>query len=251
MFFWKKDKSIEIFNSLRNIKKNLKNLKSNIDRKDKSLDIIKEVIANIENAKSEILERANEEKEKPWIDQKFDTKIDELAKEEIKALDNLEKELTKTYLPLLEETNSEEDITYALDELLKKLQSEEEFISGREQKNQQQIKEWTRVTLKERLDKESTPVSNRNTSDGIKWSNIAYVARQLGGWIIAGGRHNYEIVFPKATQPIPLSSDVGSRKLADEILDQLPNFLPEHKLRILNNNNLRKALNHGDLLRVA
>ena len=65
MFFWKKDASKKILNFIRNVKRDLKNLESTTDKKGKSIEIIKSILTNIENAKSEILERANEEKEKP------------------------------------------------------------------------------------------------------------------------------------------------------------------------------------------
>ncbi len=251
MFFWKKEASKEILKSLKNIEKNLKNLKSYADKKDKSLDIVNGITANIENAKKEILERTNEEKEKPWIDQKYDSEIDKFSKEEIKFLDNLEKELAATYLPLLEENSSEEDFTYALNELLNKFENEEKEISAREQKNEQKIKEFIRLTLAERLSHPFTPAGANRTNDGVSWGDIVYVVRQLGGWTAIGGRHQIVIVFPKSTQNIPISRDVNSGVIAKEILEQLPNWFPEHKIRNLNENKLKTALRAGDLLRAA
>jgi hypothetical protein len=101
-------------------------------------------------------------------------------------------------------------------------------------------------TIDSRLDRPSVQVPNLKTSDGVKWSKVVIVARQLGGVVIkTRGNHPYEIIFPNQDRPIPLSKDVNTISLAKEIRIQLFKSIPEHKIPKMTK--LRQAINSGDV----
>lgn len=260
MTFWNQTATRVIRNSMENFEKQLKNIKANKkiteDKrfeqiKDFNIEKIKLILKNIEDAKKEISEKAEEEKSRSWIDEKYDPEIDNLAKKELNEIDELKKELN-TNLGLIEDKDfSNEDKFTIFEEIQKRFEKEEKEISARESDSDKKIRELTEQTLQVRLKRTSADITPNSTKDGVRWSNIAQVARELGGWIEVASTHQLTIRFPNATRPIPLSRDVGSRLLAEEIKEQLQNFLPAHKAGSLNVSNIRKALNAGRLLAAA
>lgn len=243
MLFWRKNKAKEIRDDLESIRRKIKSLEKFEHKVEKTKSILNKIKGYIDDAKKDIKERAKEEKAKPSIDANYDHQIDVLADQEIKMLDKLDSDVN-TYLNEVEEIRTEEDLDAALD----LIEEEEDKINKRERENEQKIEKMETDTLKSRLATPSDAASVLATRDGDPYSKIIYVVRQLGGWYKAKeGTHEGNILFPRQTRPIPISSDVGTRKLVGQIIDQL-NHLPEHKKpdhRLLFN-----ALKKGDLFRV-
>lgn len=245
MGFWSKEAS-------RNVLNNLKNIKALSKRKDMNIVSelvkgIKTILDNIENAKKEIIQSANEEIAKPWIDTRYDKEIKTLGEKDANELEKLEKDL-KDYLQYLINEKEEKQLGAAKD-IISILVGKLESILEVNEKNDKRLKEISAETIKRRI--ESSPflaVLNNRTRDGISWSGICKVARQLGGSIVVSGRHNYSISFPNSKRPIPLSRDVDSDTIAGEIIQELKNSLPNHKVAYLNIANLKIAFDNADLL---
>ncbi|MEM3126593.1 MAG: hypothetical protein QW331_00795 [Candidatus Woesearchaeota archaeon] len=243
MLFWRKDKTREIRENLATIRRRVAELKSYEQKKEAAHKIIQRTKSAIEEGKKEIFERATEEKRKPWIDPIFDPKIDSLALQEVEALMKLEKDLND-YEELILATKDD----YELNDVVIALEQELFQIIKREQNNEAILREMEIETEEARLRKASATPPSLRTKDGTSWKNISEVVRRLGGWVEYSGTpgsHNFKIRFPNSERPIPFSEDVYIEGLTRQIIAQLRNFLPQHK--IPNNNLLRKALKNGDI----
>jgi hypothetical protein len=241
LFFWNKEKSKEIINNLKSIGKEIARIADVENKKDKTKKVIASVKSKIDLAKREIAIRAQEEKSKPYISLKYDSKIDKLSKEEIIAIDKLNRDLDD-YQELLEASVSEEDVN----EILELFQKEAKELTERERKNEAELQAMEKETLKSRK-RTSSSVPNLRTKDGVPFKRVEEAAASLGGWIEVnhGSRHPFVIHFPKETRPIPLSADVSTTALARKIREQLFNSIASHK--IPNTTKLRRALNSGNI----
>jgi len=244
-FFWKKDKSREIRNSLREIEKKIKNLDGISKQTDAVINVITKIKANIETAKAEIKEKAQEEKSRPWIDTKFDSEIEKLADDEANALTKLSNDLD-FYNDLAKELTNDAELKDVVNQLLR----EEELISAREKQTEKRFEQMEEETIRirartRRVAPITEGVTGLKTSDGVKWKNIVCVVEQLGGWTEPAGKHKMVLKFPNSQRPIPASQDVHSGIIARQIKDQLANFLPKYK--IPSQAKLTVALASGDL----
>lgn len=241
MAFWDKQATKNIKNALKEVDDNVKRVKT-IDLKKTAVEAaINTALENIPPARQEIVKSADDNKAKPWIDKKFDAQINNAEVKELEALDKLERTLAddKELLTLVENEND-------LAVVATNLNSEASKIKIRENASSDLLKKSEAETLSERLTKASDTPPARKTKDGVSWSNVTKVARQLGGWLECKGKtHACELVFPNAKRKVPLSSDVHSGALAEQIRNQLPNFLPEHK--IPTKQKLRTAFVSGDI----
>src|SRR3989344_3607301 len=237
MPFWKKAIARSILN---NLLLRVENLSKPHDKKRKIIATLKEIYDSIDAAKAEILERAEEEKAKPWIAPRFDPEIDAMANRENEELERL-RETIKFYIELSEEAKEEKNLQDVLDNMV----SEEKAIRVREAWIKETITKMEVTTLAERLRGTTAPAMTKRTRDGASWSNIAYVARQLGGSTMRAGEHTYYIGFPGAARRIPLSADIYSTIIADEVKKQLKFSLPRHK--IPSSDSLVKAFKRGNI----
>ena len=246
MLFWRKNKAREIRNDLCGIEKRTGVLVEFERKKGVTHEIIQGIKANIAEAKNDILDVANEEKTKAWIDLSYDSEIDRLAKLEVKALEKLEQDIS-FYEEWVAEARNENDLNSLIEQLIQ----EESIIREREKGNEQIFKEMEKKTLASRLRRLSYEVPALKTNDGVSWKKIAITVRQLGGWIVAGGRvgHFAKIKFRGARMQIPCSEDIGSGRLAAQIRVQLKFSMPPHKVPSINF--LQKAFKRGGLLSAA
>ncbi len=250
MFFWKKDKTREILNSLQNIGKNLATIKDTEARGRNLTNTIESIKTNINEAKKNIEERAKEETTRPWIDEKYDKEIMNLGKNEVVELENFEKKLPDLLNFLDENKTNEEDFLAAQNAAIDQLNSEEKSIQKREIDYEKKIEEFTTKTLRERLSRESDSPPKGSTDD-VSWSKITNVVRELGGRIeLTGGGHPFKILFPKSSRPVPISPDMSIDRLSRQIRAQLEH-IPEHKRNSLTTGKLINALTAGKLLAAA
>ena len=254
MFFWKKDKTKEILNNIKNIDKELKRLESYLDKKNKAVKIINGIIANVEGAKKEVKERAVEETKKPSIDSNYDSQIIVLGEQEIKALEDFEKDLQDNCLPFLEQDNEKEYLV-AQQAVIERLKNIEKSIREREDKYEKDVGKFVKDSLKARIErsfKRSSDEPPIGQTDGVSWSSIVNAVRELEGWIelTHGGTHRFKIWFPNSTQPVPISEDMPITRLASQIKAQL-NHLPEHKRETLKADKIRNALRAGTITAAA
>jgi len=245
MLFWKKDNPSKIRSDLKKIRNLSAALIKFEDKKAQISEIIALIRANIAKAKSDIQESADREKAKPWIDASFDRRIDELSGHEIEALIKLEQNIG-TCQELMLGVHDESALNYVVDEILK----EEALIEEREKRNFELFRKWEEETLRYRLSvfrtKSVGNLPNLKTNDGVSWKKIMRVVEQLGGWVVCrGGEHVCTIQFSKGERVIACSKDMLSGRLAAQIIAQLPNSLPGHK--IPNINRLTVAFKNGDL----
>lgn len=226
MVFWKKEAARDVLNLLRDVKKRIGAVRDFARQKDVLLRVIKEIDDSLDEVKAAIAARAQEEKSKPWIDRQFDVVIDALAAKEIERVNNIESGLA-VYAQLAEESSSAEDLELSVEGLMDEAQAIEE----REASHAAQIDSLVRESLREHLRTASDPVPAGRLKDGVSFSDVLAVARQLGGWGVASrGAHPYQIVFPSGARPITLSKDVGSQLVAKAIVQQLKFSLPAHKV---------------------
>lgn len=247
MFFWKKENGKAVRNSLTNLKGKTQNrpFPKKVSEIRNALILIQEKIPSV---KTEFGVRASEEKSKPWIDARFDPEIDVLANDEVAAVGQFESRIPD-YLSELStvETEERDDAEKEKDllALAELLEEEGKLIDTRDADIQRQIEEMERATLRERLQNSSASALPLHTSDGVSWRDIAAVVRQLGGWIESAGTHAQIIRFPRAERGIPLSADVRSNVIAGEIVHQLQDLFPKHK--IPNRAKMADALSAGDI----
>ena len=181
----------EIKNALKNIKRNCEQQPSLDAKKPKVREIINGILLDIPGTKEEVIKNANEHKAKPWIDQKFDTKIDSFANSEIQFISKLQANLTENF-ELLQLVENDKDLAAITDQM----DSDASAIEQREKKSNEELEKMERETLAERFSKPSDAPPARKTKDGVSWSNIAKVSRQLGGWLeCGGGGHICSAVF--------------------------------------------------------
>ena len=210
------------------------------EKKDKTNDQIIYILSLVKDVKKEMLEWAIEEKGKPWIGERFDSAIDDLAKRETDELRVLEENLQE-YTSLMQDIRNNEDLDNTIDMLLE----EEKVIEERENKHNAIIESMTKETLKERLARPSSNVPPIKTSNKISWSNIVKVARGFGAWVESAGSRPKKIFFPNAPRPIPISKDVHSGAIARQMITCLASSLPKHKLPT--KSNLDKAFKKGNI----
>ena len=224
--FWKKEAARDVLNVMHDVKKRIGAVRNFANLQESLLKIIREIDDSLDEVKAAIASRAQEEKSKPWIDHQFDVVIDSMAAKEIEQVNNIESALA-VYASLADESVSAKDLELSIEGLMEEAQAIEE----REASHAAQIDELARHTLREHLKTSSDAVPAGRLKDGVSFSDVLVVARQLGGWGVASsGKHVYQIVFPNSTRPIPLSKDVGSQLIAKAIVQQLRVLLPEHKI---------------------
>jgi hypothetical protein len=244
MLFWKKDLAHEIVTELTGIVKTIDKLKSVTDKKDEARRIILRCKGNIAQAEKDIIKQAEEQKEKPWIDIRYDAEIDELAKQEVGALKKLDSELSD-YESMLESLASQAE----LDAFVEMLAAEGGRIVARDKENLKKVKEYSDETIKERLKIKSITPGVRTTKDGVSYTDVAFVMRQLGAWVEydAGHAvpHPYAIHFSDNGK-VPLSGTLGSRKLANEVNTRLKNIYPRHKH--ISTHDLKEAFSRGSII---
>lgn len=245
MAFWKKDTGRSILREFDNLKKALKNLRSGPGKIEKSKIVIELIRRFSKDLKEEVLQLAEENKSRPWIDARYDHAIDRLAQQEVAEIDKF-LEQVEEYSEMLTGLHSDD-----IDDLMTMMLEEESEIEKRQKRNDEQIQAMVKETLNERLKAPSSSLPNNKTKDGIPWSNISAVIRRLGGvfQFVKGTRHPYKIDFPNHTSLIPLSEDVQSGKLAKQVREQLQHSLPEYKW--IKSGNLRRAFNTGDVFQAA
>ncbi|MBS3127626.1 hypothetical protein J4410_00605 [Candidatus Woesearchaeota archaeon] len=248
MAFWTRDKAKELKNDLDQIRERLPDLTAHISDPSVTQRIIANIRGKIEEAKKDILAVAEEHKRKPWIDFRFDAKIDRMTQNEIAELNQLEIKL-KEYEELALTLNTQKDIS----DFIELVEREAIIIKGREIFNEEQIKRFEDETLSVRL--KANPdvrLGIRTTSDHVPIKNPKLVVRQLGARIIAthGGSHPAQFSFPKG-RPIPLSDSVSCRTLAQDIRREMQGseLWPEYK--IPSQHHLKIALTEGDIRRAA
>ena len=240
MFFWKKGLPRDIRVSLAELTKKVKALQDLGRMKSVVRQAVISAKSSIEEVKRAVLERAAEEKSRPWLDSMYDARIDELAYQEVKAVDKLKKDLDDYYM-LVEESNSERDIR----DVASALVCEAQAIEMRDKDIASLIESFERATRKKReIDFASVP--NINTSDGIPFRKIVAVARQFGGIFVGRGRHAHGIEFPATGDVVVLSHNLHSGVIAREIMRILSKILPAHKLP-KNISALKVALRSGDI----
>jgi hypothetical protein len=244
MLFWRKDKAKEIRDDLKSVKNKTENLKKFEEKLDKTKSMLHKIKSNIKEAEKDILARAAEEKSRPWIDQKYDSDIDSMAENEVRALKQLESDMEE-YVEMVVSLKDEKD----LDAAINLLKEEESKIVKREEENEKKINKMATETINTRMGTPSDSSPAISTSDGTPWSDILYVSRQLGGWLVGKGNHPAAIYFPHHKRPIPVSSDVGTDRIAGQIIEQLKNFFPTEK--VPNKHNLVNALKKGDIRHAA
>lgn len=241
MIFWKKNKTKEIKCDLDKIHKSVKKLDDLEQKRTRIKKLISQMKDNIKEAEEDIKERAEEQKSRPTIDQKYDHQIEGLAQDEVAELRDLGSKLD-TYQKEVDDVEQKED----LDAAIELLEEESKDIERREKKNEDALKDMELETLKVRLEHNSAQPPISRTKTGTKWKDILSVVRQLGGWlIISNGNHQAQIIFPNASRPIPISSDVGDNAVANDVKGQLRYSMPKEK--IPNGNVLMKAFKCGDL----
>lgn len=229
----------EIRNLLRLLEKRAKELPlpQQIEKVQAALLSINKNLAVIEE---EIKEVAQEEKEKPWIDARFDFRIDQLVLEEIQVLQKLKQDF-QSYADLASTLATTKDVSAAIELLQQELQA----IERRNELREKEFEEMETETLRERLARTSASVPPQQTNDDVPWNNIAHVVRELGGWIVdQGGRHPVAALFPASKRPIPFSGDINSGRLAGQLREQL-GHLPAHK--IPSKHDLEQAFRRGEL----
>lgn len=246
MLFWKKEKGKNIWIDLNNIKKKIKNLKILEKKKDFLITALNDILGNIDSVETEILEKAEEEKAKPWIKTDQDPKVDALASTEITELNKLKLDIEGYKKEIEMSELTEEQVELCIDIL----DAEADEIVKRNKEYKTVIDNLARETIKERIRNSAHSFNlTGKTSDKVKFSDIATVARELGGKIEKGGRHPYEIKFDNSSRPIPLSFDVKSKVIAKEITQQLAYSMPSKK--IPKKELLEEAFAKGSLLAVA
>lgn len=239
MTFWDGRNARELRNVLHQLNEQVKIKKTFDEKKSVAIAQLEKACALISEVKAEIAGCSDEEKSKPWIAERFDSDIDLLRDNEIKFLNGIDASM-KESVELLGIAETVVDIAGVIGSF-----SDKPFIE-RERLNEKKIKEMEDSTLRERLAQPSASPPPRKTSDGVSWRNVVKVARQLGGSLeCKAGAHACDLVFPRAIRTIPLSSDVHCGAIAQQIRDQLSNFLPDHK--IPTKQRLRDALVGGDI----
>jgi len=240
MLFWKKTASQEILEDLKSIGIHTSQLRKFETKRNVTKKIINGIKSNIIHAKHEIRERAEEEKSKVSIDARFDPEIDIMANEEVTALNKLESDLV-VYRELV---NKAEDET-ELNDVINILSEEETKIVEREKDYREKLEAMSHETIDERMSRSSDRPPNLKTYDGTSWIKISIVCRQLGGWVVCGGRsHICELRFPNHIRPVPFSEDVATIRLAQTVRPQL-RHLPARK--IPSTHKLTIALKAGDI----
>ncbi|MBS3175655.1 hypothetical protein J4457_00265 [Candidatus Woesearchaeota archaeon] len=241
MFFWKKDTAKEIRDDLKKIRNKVGRLESFTKQIEQTGAIIQSIKSKIDRVEHEILQRATEEKAKPWIDARFDPQIDQLAQQEIQELNKLKQNLG-SYAEETQQLKTAQDLNALID----LLEQEETTIQTRDEQILKQIETWERETIRERLSRPSDEAPSLRTVDGVPWKNIVTVARQLGGWFKRiKGEHEGKILFPGAGRPTLVSADIGATRIAKQFREQLVYSMPGHK--IPNAKKLRDALTAGDI----
>lgn len=246
MFFWKQDLTKRIVADLQKIEREIQVVRDVQVSKENIKAALKRILANVEDAKKAILNRAEDEISRPWIDPGYDDFIRELAGKETALLEILKNKIVMT-LDLIEDLTNKGDFAVICDELIQ----EEKLIIEREKKNEQLIKFLQRETIKARLESSAGMEGlSGKTNDGVSFGNIQRVCRQLGGSVVPGSAHSFHIVFRGGGRPIPLSMDAGSGRLAKQVIMVLrTSGWPENKLPSINE--LREAFSDGTLLRAA
>ena len=245
MFFWKKGGTEKVLEALRQIDRQVRKLTDIPQQISEFKNALGVIDQNAANAKAVVLERAEEEKSKPWIDARFDALIDAHAKQEVDAIEVLQRNIA-TYRDLAAASETSEDIRYVLDELKKELNG----IELREASHEESFKGMERQTLTERLRRPSADVPPDQTKDGTPFSSVARVVRQLGGWMVVKVRHQAGIQFKKEQPPVVISPSLGTQLLAKEVIVRMREAgFPEYK--IPNQSNLQKAFRSGDIHQAA
>jgi len=245
LFFWKKSKAKEIRLKLNNIGDEIKKLKNHEKKLAKTMALIEHIQKNIEEAEKDIIERGIEEKSKPYLDKKYDPEVDLIVKSEVKNLKKLSYDLEE-----YKEFAGVSENLKELDEVLDALINEEKEIEKKDLESKKKINLMQSATIQERMRTKSASNLHLNTNDGISWSNISEVARQLGGWlIVTTGDHPRAIIFPNREKNIPFSPDVRSTRVAKQVRNQLKKFMPKHKIpkKIA----IENAFKLGDIRRAA
>ena len=242
MLFWKKNKAKEIIKAFSNILKLTKTLFKFEYKKSRTHELIQVIKANIAMAKEDILGVAEEMKSRPWIDAKYDDEIDSLAQQEVNVLEKLRQDID-AYEDLVTEARDEKQLNYVIMELLQ----EESRIREREEQNEKTFKNMEDETIRSRLMAKSYKLPLVNTRDGIAWQKISIVIRQLGAWLEPAKKradHFAKIVFSNG-EKISCSEDLGSGRLASQVIEKLRKFMPNYK--IPSSGQLKNAFNKGDL----
>lgn len=247
MVFWMSDNTRKVKDDLKNICKKLKNIKEE-KKAEELVKRVQTIISNLNAVKNEIIKEGEKQKTKAHIDSRFDAVIDALVKDEITNAKKLQEDLT-----MLANRTINGDEVKSIAELVR---TEGATLLERDGQNQNKIEDMERETLRERIRIESPTIQPRTVKDGTSWSNICYVARQLGCRIEEStGTHQIKIIFPNIYKPgetikvVPLSGTVNLKRLADQIIEQLPACLPAHK--IPENKFLVSAFKIGDILKAA
>jgi|SRR3989344_2364557 len=208
--FWRYGKAHEVLSILRSLKRKAAKLSTFEGKASLLRANILEIQNSINYILDNLIQRALDEKDKLWVDSKFNPQIDAITEMEIAHLHKLEQDL-KEYEGLVLISATHEDLEIVLEEL----QNEVNTIELREETTEKTFKYFETRTLNERMSILSVSPSSLKTSDGIPWKNITYVIRQLGAWIepTRGGRHPYKIRFQSGAA-IPLSEDIHSGIIA-------------------------------------
>jgi len=238
MVLWRRKKSRKVRNDLGNVGRRIKGLKKIESKAEELKRRIGSIISKIDEAKKDIVEEAESEKLKVWLDSRYDGDIDKLVEKEIKELEGLKERLSD--LRQLVDSNVE-DIADVIELLI----AEESKLEVRIEENKKEIEKWETETLAQRMRTSSVVPPVGSTSDRVSFANIVRVARQLGGWCERGGHGGFfSIQFPMSLRPIPLSHDVSSTALAGQITIQLTH-LPDYKRPT--STKLRGAFRRGDI----
>ena len=226
MVFWKKEAARDVLNLMREVKVRIAAVQKFAHKQEILLKVIKEIDDSLDEVRASIARRAQEEKSRPWIDPSFDSALESMAGKEIERVNNIESALA-VYAGLAEESKSEEELVHSVEGLMEEAQA----IIEREQIHERQLAIFVKTSLGIHLRRYSDPVPAGKTKDGVTFTNVLEVARQLGGWGVArlAGAH-YEILFPNSHRQIVLSKSADSGAVAKEMVAQLRSSLPEHKI---------------------